>query len=142
MMIAITGGGTGGHLIVAKRLKEELSSRGVRVIFIGSNSGQDRLWFENDTDFQKSYFLDSRGVVNKRGVKKFLALKDILSLSLKCRNIFKQHSIKAVFCVGGYSAAPAAFAAIFTRTSLFIHEQNAVEGKLNKILKPFSKGFF
>ena len=44
--------------------------------------------------------------------------------------------------MGGYSAAPAAFAAIISRTPLFIHEQNAVIGSLNKLLKPLAKGFF
>ncbi|WP_457562053.1 UDP-N-acetylglucosamine--N-acetylmuramyl-(pentapeptide) pyrophosphoryl-undecaprenol N-acetylglucosamine transferase, partial [Caminibacter pacificus] len=51
-------------------------------------------------------------------------------------------NVKAVFSVGGYSAAPASFGAIFSNTPLFIHEQNAHIGSLNKILKPFSKKFF
>nr|WP_255327542.1 glycosyltransferase [Lebetimonas sp. JH292] len=38
--------------------------------------------------------------------------------------------MKAVFSVGGYSAAPAAFAAITSNIPLFIHEQNAHIGSL------------
>jgi len=142
MMIAITGGGTGGHLAIANALKEELNSRGLKPIFIGSKNGQDKSWFENDNGFKKTYFLDSKGVVNKKGIKKLFVLKDILSSAFTCRDIFKTHNVKAVFCVGGYSAAPAAFAAILTRTPLYIHEQNAVIGTLNKLLKPFAKEFF
>ncbi|WP_458701718.1 undecaprenyldiphospho-muramoylpentapeptide beta-N-acetylglucosaminyltransferase [Sulfurospirillum sp. 1307] len=141
-MICITGGGTGGHLAIANALKNELNKRGLKPIYIGSTNGQDKEWFENDSGFEKTYFLNSKGVVNKKGIKKLLVLSDIIKSSFTCRNIFKKHNVKAVFCVGGYSAAPASFGAILSNTPLFIHEQNAVMGKLNKILKPFAKEFF
>lgn len=140
--IAITGGGTGGHLVIAKALQEELNKRGIKPIYIGSNSGQDRKWFENEKGFEKTYFLDSSGVVNKKGVKKLLVLFNILKMSFTCKKIFKKHKVDAVFCVGGYSAAPASLASIFSFTPLYIHEQNAVLGSLNKLLKPFAKEFF
>ena len=66
-MIAITGGGTGGHLAIAKAFANELNSRGIKAIFIGSSSGQDKMWFENSDIFEATYFLNSSGVVNKRG---------------------------------------------------------------------------
>ena len=141
-MICITGGGTGGHLSIADALKKELNKRGIKPIYIGSTNGQDKDWFLNDQGFEKTYFLNSSGVVNKKGIKKLLVLKDILKSASTCKKIFKQHNIKALFCVGGYSAAPASFASILTKTPLYIHEQNAVIGKLNKLLKPFSKEFF
>ena len=141
-MIAITGGGTGGHLAIANALKEELNRRGLKPIYIGSTNGQDESWFKDDNGFKQTYFLNSKGVVNKRGFKKLFVLKDILSSAFACRDIFKTHKVKAVFCVGGYSAAPASFASLLTRTPLYIHEQNAVVGTLNKLLKPFAKEFF
>jgi len=142
MTIAITGGGTGGHLAIANALKEELNKRGLKPIYIGSQNGQDKDWFENDDGFEATYFLDSKGVVNKKGLKKLLVLKDIIKSSFACKSIFKKYNVKAVFCVGGYSAAPASFGAIFSKIPLYIHEQNAVIGKLNKLLKPFAKEFF
>ena len=140
--IVICGGGTGGHLAVAKALNEELVSRGCRTIFVGSSSGQDKMWFENDAAFSEKFFLPSSGVVNKKGLGKLFSLFNILNLAFKCQKIFKTQGVKAVVSVGGYSAAPAAFAAIISRTPLFIHEQNAVIGNLNKLLKPLAKGFF
>ena len=140
--IIICGGGTGGHLAVAKALNEELVSRGCRTIFVGSSSGQDKMWFENDAAFSEKFFLPSSGVVNKKGLGKLVSLFNILNLAFKCRKIFKTQGVKAVVSVGGYSAAPAAFAAIISRMPLFIHEQNAVIGNLNKLLKPLAKGFF
>ncbi|WP_107811244.1 undecaprenyldiphospho-muramoylpentapeptide beta-N-acetylglucosaminyltransferase [Campylobacter concisus] len=141
-MIVICGGGTGGHLAIARSFCEELNRRDIKPIFIGSTSGQDKFWFENDENFLQKFFLPSSGVVNKRGFAKLKSLTNIVNLALKCRKIFKQNNVKAVISVGGYSAAPAAIAAIISKVPLFIHEQNAVMGKLNKILKPYAKGFF
>jgi len=141
-MIAITGGGTGGHLKIAKIIKEELNKKGIYPIYIGSTLGQDREWFENDKGFREKYFLNSSGVVNQKGIKKISSLTNIIKLSFKAQHILKKHNIKKVFSVGGFSAAPASFAAIMLRKELFIHEQNATIGSLNKLLKPFSKKFF
>ncbi|NOX15079.1 MAG: undecaprenyldiphospho-muramoylpentapeptide beta-N-acetylglucosaminyltransferase [Epsilonproteobacteria bacterium] len=141
-MIAITGGGTGGHLAIAKALKNELNNRGINPIYIGSTKGQDKAWFENEDGFSRKYFLTSQGVVNKKGFKKILALSDIIKSSFVCKDIFKKHHIKNLICVGGYSAAPASLATIFSGVNLYIHEQNATIGKLNRLLKPFSKEFF
>jgi UDP-N-acetylglucosamine--N-acetylmuramyl-(pentapeptide) pyrophosphoryl-undecaprenol N-acetylglucosamine transferase len=140
--IAITGGGTGGHIKIAKVIKDELNSRGIKPIYIGSTKGADKEWFSKDTGFSKKYFLNSRGVVNQKGLNKLNSFLNIIKLSFEAKKILKENNIKAVFSVGGYSAAPASFAAILSNIPLFIHEQNAHIGSLNKLLKPFSKRFF
>lgn len=141
-MIAITGGGTGGHLAIAKAICEVYNGREIRPVYIGSENGQDRDWFEGYPGFSKTYFLKTSGVVNKRGFGKLNSLFNILQKSFTCKEIFKKHEIDKVFSVGGYSAAPASLASVLTKKPLFIHEQNAVTGRLNKILRPFAKEFF
>ena len=141
-MVLITGGGTGGHLKIAKVIQKELNNQGIKPVYVGSTSGADKEWFENDNGFSYTYFLDSSGVVNKKGIKKLSSLNNLIKLSFVAKKIIKKHNIKAVFSVGGYSAAPASFGAVLSNTPLFIHEQNAKIGSLNKILKPFSKKFF
>jgi UDP-N-acetylglucosamine--N-acetylmuramyl-(pentapeptide) pyrophosphoryl-undecaprenol N-acetylglucosamine transferase len=140
--MVITGGGTGGHLVIAKAIKEELNNRGIKPIFIGSTYGQDKEWFEFDEGWEAKYFFDTNGVVNKKGIKKLISLNTILKYTFQTKNIFKKHNITKVFSVGGYSAAPASFGAILFNKPLFIHEQNAYMGKLNKILTPFAKRIF
>lgn len=142
MRILITGGGTGGHLAIAEAVARECRKRKFDTIYVGSQQGQDRTWFAHTTLFDATYFLPSSGVVNKRGIKKFIALKNIALLALQAKKIIQQHRIDAVLSVGGYSAAPAAIAALLTKTPLFIHEQNAVMGKLNTLLAPFAKRIF
>lgn len=141
-MISITGGGTGGHLVIARAIKEELNKRGIKPIYIGSTAGQDKAWFENDSGFEQTYFLESQGVVNKKGLRKIQVLYSIIRSAFTCKSIFKKHHIKYVFSVGGYSAAPASFGALLCGIPLYIHEQNAIQGKLNSLLRPFSKAFF
>ena len=142
MSIVITGGGTGGHLAIAKAIKDELNKRDIKPIFIGSTYGQDRSWFEDDEGFKECYFFETSGVVNKRGFAKVKSLYDISKKVLEIREIFKKHEIRSVMSVGGYSAAPASFGAIIFKKDFFIHEQNAVMGRLNSLLKPFAKEIF
>jgi UDP-N-acetylglucosamine--N-acetylmuramyl-(pentapeptide) pyrophosphoryl-undecaprenol N-acetylglucosamine transferase len=136
MKIAITGGGTGGHLAIAKALKESLNSRGIEPIFIGSTYGQDRAWFEQDRGWSRKLFCETSGVVNKKGIAKLLSLWDIFRATMQVRSVLKEEGVEAVFSVGGYSAAPASFAAIISKKPFYIHEQNAVMGRLNKMLLP------
>ena len=141
MKICITGGGTGGHLMIAEALVEALIADEHQAIFIGSIHGQDRKYFEKNSPFSHVYFLPTTGVVNQKGVKKFVALFKILKAFFTSRSLLKKHHIQATYSVGGFSAAPASLATLSKSLPLFIHEQNAVTGKLNKLLKPFAKEF-
>jgi len=141
MKICITGGGTGGHLVIAAALVEAAKKRGHEAIFIGSTKGQDKKYFEHDSLFESVYFLETTGVVNQAGFGKLQALFKIFRAFLEARNILKKDKIDIVYSVGGFSAAAASFGALSLRLPLFIHEQNAVRGRLNAVLKPFARGF-
>lgn len=139
MSIVMTGGGTGGHLAIIKAVKEHLKEE--ELIYIGSTKGQDRQWFEEDSDFSKTYFLETRGVVNQGLLGKFKSLFKIITSAFEVRKILKEHKASVVFSVGGFSAAPAAIAAKLSGIPLVIHEQNAALGSLNKLLKPYATQF-
>ncbi len=152
MSMAMTGGGTGGHLVIIKAVKEQLAQRsahraerGARKptlgIYIGSTQGQDRKWFAEDEDFDACYFLETQGVVNRRGLGKLKSLWMLARAFVRARKLLKKHGISVVFSVGGFSAAATAFAALSLRIPLVIHEQNAALGSLNKLLKPYAAHF-
>lgn len=140
--IVLTGGGTGGHLSIVNEIKKELNERGVKPVFIGSSNGQDKAWFENDDGFEKCFFLDSKGVMNKGFAGKILSVLNILKLSRTVGGIFKTYKITKVISVGGYSAAPASIAAIANRRYFAIHEQNAKMGMLNQAMSYFADDIF
>lgn len=138
----ITGGGTGGHLAIAKSLLGALDAAGDAAYFIGSTAGQDRMWFEDETRFAQRFFLETTGVVNRRGIAKFAALWRIAKGVMQARKIVRSIGPDAVISVGGFSAAPASLAALSLGIPFFIHEQNAVAGRLNRLLRPFARAFF
>lgn len=142
MNIVITGGGTGGHLAIAKALAEEFTSLGNRVFYIGSTTGQDKDWFGKSELFEKCYFLDTTGVVNKKGLGLIASLYKQIRAIFKAKKIFKLHQIDKVLSVGGFSAGPASLATIGSKIPLFIHEQNAIKGTLNKYLCKYAQAIF
>ena len=156
MSIIMTGGGTGGHLAIIKAVKEALlrqaqepSVRQVHeavaepaeVIYIGSTQGQDKQWFGEDEDFVQKYFFETRGVVNQGKLGKVKSLWMMTAAMFRSIKLIRKHKAKVVFSVGGFSAAPMAFAAKLTGTPLVIHEQNAALGSLNRLLKPYATQF-
>ncbi len=140
--IVVTGGGTGGHLSIAKVLIDGFKQKGYKVIFIGSTKGSDKDWFEEYSNLDKAYFLDTKGVVNQNITGKLNSLWMIFKATKKCLNIFKEHSVNKVVSVGGFSASPASFAAMISKVDFYIHEQNSVMGRLNSITSKSAKDVF
>lgn len=138
----VTGGGTGGHLSVARSFIEELSKRDHQVIFVGSLQGQDQQWFENASLLKEKYFLKTRGVVNQNFFGKIHSAWMIGRAVIQAIGIIRKHKVSKVISVGGFSAAPASFAAFFTKTDFYIHEQNSIAGRLNAITAKFAKEVF
>jgi len=141
-VVVVTGGGTGGHLSVAKSFIEELYLRDIKIIFIGSLKGADKQWFEDEPKLYKKYFMDTRGVVNQGLIGKVVSLFMILKAMLKILFIYKKYKVAKVISVGGFSAAPASFASFLTNVDFYIHEQNSVMGKLNQLTSKGAKAVF
>lgn len=139
MSIAMTGGGTGGHLAIIKAVKEQLKKE--KLIYIGSTKGQDKQWFEADEEFGAKYFLSTQGVVNQGMFGKVKSLWMMFKATKTAVGLLKKHNVRVVFSVGGFSSAPTAFAAKILGIPLVIHEQNAALGSLNKLLKPYAASF-
>jgi len=141
-MIVLTGGGTGGHLTGIRALKDAFIKEGVDPIFIGSIHGLDRKWFAEEAGFAARYFLNTRGVVNRRLLGKIVSFAMIARETITAIGILKQHKVKAVLSVGGYPAAAASFAATVRRISLFIHEHNVSVSHLHRIMMPYAQELF
>ena len=140
--IVVTGGGTGGHLSVARSFIDELHTRGHTVIYIGSTKGADKKWFENYESIDHSFFLETKGVVNQNFFGKIISLLAIFKYAFFCKKLYKEYGVTSVISVGGFSAASGSFGAIISSIPLFIHEQNSVMGNLNKVTAKYAKIVF
>lgn len=141
-MVLITGGGSGGHLAIAKAVLQKCHEKNIKCIYVGSDNYHDKLWFENEKMFEEKYFLKATGYVDKKGFKKILVLIMLIKTIFLSIKIIKKHNVKKVFSVGGYSSVSAGIAGVLCFKPLYIHEQNSVFGLANKILSKFAKRTF
>ncbi|MFB3819901.1 MAG: glycosyltransferase [Candidatus Methylomirabilales bacterium] len=141
-MIVLTGGGTGGHLEVARLLRDAFKRKGVPSVFIGTARGQDQRWFPTDGGFDARYFLDTRGVVDRGPAAGLASLGLIVRATATAVRVIRRHAAQAVVNVGSYAAAPASFAAAVRRVPLFIHEPSARVSPLSRLLRPYAAGVF
>jgi len=135
MKFAFGGGGTGGHVIPALALADELAAKGYSVLFIGNaNSIEERLSTNEAYPFyrikvQKLY----------RGLKlSNLALPAMLIKAIaQARSILLRESPDAVICTGGFVSGPVVLAAVLLRIPLFCHESNSYPGLVTRTMARF-----
>ncbi len=60
----------------------------------------------------------------------------------RCRNLVRKLRPAAVLGVGGYASAPAVVAASTMKVPTFLHEQNSVPGRVNRLVSRFTRETF
>lgn len=127
----IATGGTGGHIFPAITLLEKLRMRGHECLIVAD----DRfLNFRKSLPKDIEYKTIATGSVSGSLLKKLLSIIKIEWGIFQALFIILRYKPKMVISFGGYVSFPTMVAALLTRTPLFIHEQNAVIGKSNRVL--------
>jgi UDP-N-acetylglucosamine--N-acetylmuramyl-(pentapeptide) pyrophosphoryl-undecaprenol N-acetylglucosamine transferase len=126
----LAAGGTGGHMIPAHALAEELILRGHRVALITDERGA-RIpgLFDN---VQVHVLPAGRLTGGPLGWLK--AARNILTGRTMALRLYETFRPSAVIGFGGYPAFPALLAARADRVATLIHEQNAVLGRVNRLV--------
>src|SRR5580658_3613998 len=111
LKVAIAGGGTGGHIIPALAIADELrTAHGAEVLFIGSPRG-----LESRLVPQAGYPLELISVGQLKNVSLMTRARTLLDLPLgviRCMQLLRGFRPQAVVGVGGYASGPAMGAAI------------------------------
>ena len=109
------------------------------IIWVGTRTG-----IENKVVPQNINLLTipMRGFRGKNFLSKIISLIGLVTSIFKCIFYIKKNNIDYVVCFGGYVSLPVGLSAWICRKPLFLHEQNAIMGSSNKILKKFSKIIF
>ena len=126
----LAAGGTGGHLIPAFALASELEARGHHVALITDDRG-NRLPGKPHT--LVSHVLPA-GRFSKNPLTWPKAAGAVFEGKRMALRLFKSFRPSAVIGFGGYPALPALWAATSAGVPSVIHEQNAVLGRVNRLL--------
>jgi len=127
----LAAGGTGGHLLPAFALAQELYQRGHHVALITDERGAA---IPGKPDFLTAHVLPAGRLQGKNPLVWAKGLKAIWDGRAMAMRLFESFAPAAVVGFGGYPALPALLAATAAGIPAVIHEQNAVLGRVNRFL--------
>lgn len=127
--VVITVGGTGGHIYPAFALEEYLTE--YDVLYIASKKPLDQKLLKD-----KNHILFN--INNYKNPFDFLlfSFQYIIAFFI-CLLSFIKKRPKAIFAVGSYTSLAPVLAGFVLRIPRYLLEQNAIEGKTTKVLRPF-----
>jgi UDP-N-acetylglucosamine--N-acetylmuramyl-(pentapeptide) pyrophosphoryl-undecaprenol N-acetylglucosamine transferase len=126
----LAAGGTGGHMVPAAALAAELGRRGHRVALISDDRG---VRFPGLFEGVQTHILPA-GRLSGGPIGWARAAKAMLSGRSMAIELFRHFQPAAVIGFGGYPALPALLAAFNRKIPTAIHEQNAVLGRVNRLV--------
>lgn len=132
LSVLIAAGGTGGHMIPAHALSEELMRRGHRVTLLTDARG---LRFPGLFEGADRHVLDSATASGMNPIAWLKAGIAIWKGAREGKRIAKAANADAVVGFGGYPSLPGILAGVNLGLPSVIHEQNAVLGRVNRRLQ-------
>ena len=137
MNILVVSGGSGGHIYPSLSLIKELNNH--NVIYLGTNSKLEKKIIPSLNI--KYYLLNNKGL--KKGlINKFIFIYYLIINFFKIIKIIKKEKINKIITFGGYSSSSVFLANLFLKKEIYIHEQNAIIGRNNKLMLRFSNKIF
>ena len=126
MKILMVAGGSGGHIYPCLELAKYFKLQGEEVILGGSlNSIEEKI-------YRKEGFKYIGLDINKSKITSYF--KNVR----KVKRIYKDLKIDALILFGNYISLNFGVAAILSKIPIFLHEQNIIYGRANKLLGIFA----
>ena len=130
MNFVLAAGGTGGHMVPAHALAAELAARGHGVLVITDARGAKIPGL-----FEKIAVHElPAGRLGSGPISWIKAAFAVLAGRREAIRLYRDHPPQAVVGFGGYPAFPALLAARALDIPTVLHEQNAVLGRVNRLL--------
>jgi UDP-N-acetylglucosamine--N-acetylmuramyl-(pentapeptide) pyrophosphoryl-undecaprenol N-acetylglucosamine transferase len=126
----LAAGGTGGHLTPAFALAAELDKRGHHVALITDTRGSE---IPGKPDYLPAHVLPA-GRFGKNPLRWPAGFAAVMEGRRMAKRLYESFGPSAVIGFGGYPALPALLAATSADIPTVIHEQNAVLGRVNRLL--------
>ncbi|MBS0505653.1 MAG: undecaprenyldiphospho-muramoylpentapeptide beta-N-acetylglucosaminyltransferase [Proteobacteria bacterium] len=129
-LFVLAAGGTGGHMVPAHALAEELMRRGHRVALVTDERG---MRFPGLFEGVETHVLPA-GRVGGGPLGWLRAARSIRAGRKLALDLFRNLEPAAVMGFGGYPALPSLLAAFKAKIPTAVHEQNAVLGRVNRMV--------
>jgi len=139
MKFLIAAAGTGGHVFPALEFGKECMKNNHDVVWVGTKTGIENKAVPQDI---KLLTIPMKGFRGKNLIFQIISLIGLIVSIFKCIFYLQKNNINYIVCFGGYVSLPVGLSAWICRKPLFLHEQNAIMGTSNKILKKFSRIIF
>lgn len=142
ILIALSGGGTGGPVVpllsVARVLKRQHQE--VEFLFFGTISGPELSLVKNEeADLNIKYLAIQSGKFRRYfSWRNFSDLFLIIFAFFQALFLLAKYRPQALFSAGGFVAVPPAWAARILRIPVLIHQQDFRPGLANKIIAPIA----
>jgi UDP-N-acetylglucosamine--N-acetylmuramyl-(pentapeptide) pyrophosphoryl-undecaprenol N-acetylglucosamine transferase len=130
MNITLAAGGTGGHMVPAHALAAELKSRGHGVMLVTDERGARIPGLFEDVP---THILPA-GRLGGGPIGWLKACGAVLAGRREAKALYRRFTPDVVVGFGGYPAFPALLAASALNIPTILHEQNAVLGRVNRML--------
>jgi UDP-N-acetylglucosamine--N-acetylmuramyl-(pentapeptide) pyrophosphoryl-undecaprenol N-acetylglucosamine transferase len=134
--ILIMAAGTGGHVYPALATAEVMQQHNWHVEWLGTGRGiEARLVPEAKL---KLHSIDVVGLRGKGKLSLLLAPWRLAKSFYQAMTIIRRFKPHCVLGMGGFVAGPGGVAAKLLGVPLILHEQNAIPGLTNRLLRPFA----
>jgi len=130
MNFVLAAGGTGGHMVPAHALAAELKARGHGVLLITDERGAR---FPGLFEGVPVHILPA-GRLGGGPIGWLKAAGAVVKGRGEAKRLYREHRPDAVVGFGGYPAFPSLLAASSMNIPTVLHEQNAVLGRVNRLL--------
>ena len=131
--VLIAAGGTGGHVYPALAVADYLREQDIKITWVGTEKGLEHKVIPAagiPLEIISISGLRGKGLLNLL----YVPLKLVLAIA-QVINIFIKTKPDAVLGMGGFVSGPCGLAAFILRKPLYLHEQNAIPGLTNKVLR-------
>lgn len=129
--IVLATGGTGGHMFPALAVADELLLRDRHPVVVTDERGAGRTAFDPRVDVR---VVRTGTFTGRTALGKARGLADIAAGCWEARRVLREVAPAVAVGFGGYPSLPTMLAATYGGTRTMIHEQNAVLGRVNRLL--------
>ena len=129
--IALAAGGTGGHMFPASSLAHELIARGFDILLLTDKRG---MAYSHIFKGMNVKCIESKSPMQGGIGKRISAIWDFFKGAYQTAMVMRKHNVKAVVGFGGYASLSTLLGARAMRLPYGLHEQNAVLGRVNKLM--------